>query len=122
MIGTWHKSALVGVAFALSAGAGSAQAAERLTLYCSPQIEWCQIMVEAFTKETGIDVAMTRKSSGETFAQIKAEASNPPGDVWWGGTGDPHRQAAEAGLTEENNSTMLPELPHLAESPPRAPG
>src|SRR3546814_15910640 len=72
----------------LSAGAGSAQAAERLTLYCSPQIEWCQIMVEAFTKETGIDVAMTRKSSGETLAQIKAEASNPRGAVRWGGTGD----------------------------------
>ena len=85
MIRTWHKTAFVGLAFMLTAGTGSAQAAERLTLYCSPQIEWCQLMVEAFTKETGIDVAMTRKSSGETFAQIKAEASNPRGDVWWGG-------------------------------------
>src|SRR3546814_699272 len=122
MIGTWHESALVGVAFALSAGAGSAQAAERLTLYCSPQIEWCQIMVEAFTKETGIDVAMTRKSSGETFAQIKAEASNPRGDVWWGGTGDPHLQAAEEGLTEEYKSPMLAELLPWAQSQAEASG
>src|SRR3546814_12619359 len=106
MIGTWHKSALVGVAFALSAGAGSAQAAERLTLYCSPQIEWCQIMVEAFTKETGIDVAMTRKSSGETFARTKAEARNPRGDVWWGGTGDPHLQEAGEALNGAYKSPM----------------
>src|SRR5690606_23163614 len=51
MIPAWHRTALAGVALALSAGAGlgAAQAAERLTLYCSPQIEWCQLMVEAFT-------------------------------------------------------------------------
>jgi iron(III) transport system substrate-binding protein len=83
---------------------------DELVLYCSPQIEWCELMVEAFERETGIDVAMTRKSSGETFAQIKAEATNPRGDVWWGGTGDPHLQAAEEGLTEEYRSPRLEEL------------
>ena len=57
-----------------------AQAADKMTLYCSPQIEWCQLVVEEFSKATGIEVAMTRKSSGETFAQIKAEARNPKGD------------------------------------------
>jgi len=81
-----------------------------LTLYCSPQIEWCQLLIAEFTKATGIKVAMTRKSSGETFAQIKAEASNPKGDVWWGGTGDPHLQAAEEGLTVEYQSPRLGEL------------
>jgi iron(III) transport system substrate-binding protein len=90
--------------------AGTASAAEKLTLYCSPQEEWCQLMVTAFTKETGIEVAMTRKSSGETFAQVKAEADNPKGDIWWGGTGDPHLQAAEEGLTEAYESPMLAEL------------
>ena len=98
---------------ALASGAvapTAASAAEELTLYCSPQIEWCQVMVEEFQKATGIEVAMTRKSSGETFAQIKAEAQNPKGDVWWGGTGDPHLQAAEEGLTEEYQSPMLAEL------------
>lgn len=92
-------------------GASAAQAADdELTLYCSPQIEWCQVMVEEFQRATGIEVAMTRKSSGETFAQIKAEAQNPRGDVWWGGTGDPHLQAAEEGLTERYESPMLDEL------------
>ncbi len=101
---------------------GAAQAAERLTLYCSPQIEWCQLMVEEFEKRTDIKVAMTRKSSGETFAQIKAEASNPKGDVWWGGTGDPHLQAAEEGLSEEYKSPKLNELSDWAKGQAAASG
>ena len=87
-----------------------ANAADKLTLYCSPQIEWCQLVIKEFTKATGIEVAMTRKSSGETFAQIKAERKNPKGDVWWGGTGDPHLQAAEEGLTVEYKSTLFDAL------------
>ena len=97
--------------FVLAAGVLSpAQAAGKMTLYCSPQIEWCQLVVEEFSKATGIEVAMTRKSSGETFAQIKAESRNPRGDVWWGGTGDPHLQAAEEGLTAEYTSPVLDSL------------
>ena len=106
---------LAAAAFAAALSAPPA-AADKLTLYCSPQIEWCNLMVEAFTKETGIDVAMTRKSSGETFAQIKAEARNPKGDVWWGGTGDPHLQAAEEGLTEEYTSSLFDKLHPWAQS------
>jgi iron(III) transport system substrate-binding protein len=102
--------AAVAVAALSGLGAGSQAQADDLVLYCSPQIEWCELMVDAFTRETGINVAMTRKSSGETFAQIKAEADNPRGDVWWGGTGDPHLQAAEEGLTEEYKSPLLGDL------------
>ena len=77
----------------------SAFAKGKLTLYCSVEIDVCEMLVQAFEKETGINVAMTRKSSGETFAQIKAEGSNPKGDVWFGGTGDPHLTASQEGLT-----------------------
>jgi iron(III) transport system substrate-binding protein len=81
-----------------------------LVLYCAPQEEWCRAMVTAFERKTGVKVAMTRKSSGEIYAQVKAEASNPRGDIWWGGTGDPHLQAAEEGLTVEYRSPMEKEL------------
>ena len=84
--------------------------ADKLTLYCSAQEDWCQLMANGFQDATGIEVNMTRKSSGETFAQIKAESSNPKGDIWWGGTGDPHLQAAEEGLTEAYVSPMRGEL------------
>src|SRR5687768_18572452 len=74
---------------------GHVLAQGNLVLYCAPQEEWCRAMVTAFERKTGVKVAMTRKSSGEIYAQVKAEASNPRGDIWWGGTGDPHLQAAE---------------------------
>ena len=98
------------VAGALVAGSTVAQAADKLTFYCSAQEDWCQLMTKEFSAATGIKVNMTRKSSGETFAQIKAESSNPKGDVWWGGTGDPHLQAAEEGLTMAYKSSMRSEL------------
>ena len=89
---------------------GAAQAQGQLVMYCGVQEEWCRAMVSAFERETGIKVSMTRKSSGEIFAQVKAEAANPRADVWWGGTGDPHMQAAEEGLTVEYQSPKLSEL------------
>ncbi|MEO8546038.1 MAG: extracellular solute-binding protein, partial [Burkholderiaceae bacterium] len=82
----------------------------RLTLYCSSDAAWCQQAKTEFEKKTGISVDMTRKSSGETYAQIKAESANPKGDIWWGGTGDPHLQAAEEGLTEAYVSPLRGEL------------
>jgi len=102
--------ALAGAGVALSLSGGVAAAQGNLVVYCSPQEEWCQLMVNEFQKATGINVAMTRKSSGETFAQVKAEAANPQGDIWWGGTGDPHLQAAEEDLTEPYDSPMMSEL------------
>ena len=88
----------------------SAASAESLTLYCSADEKWCQQIKTGFEAETGITVDMTRKSSGETYAQVRAEAGNPKGDIWWGGTGDPHLQAAEEGLTEEYVSPMRDQL------------
>jgi len=79
---------------AFAASEGTAQA-DRLTLSCSAQEGWCQLMAHSFEDETGIDVNMTRRWRGETFGQIRAENSNPKGDVWFGGSGDPHLQAAE---------------------------
>lgn len=81
-----------------------------MVLYCSVGEEWCRVMSEAFSRETGINVLMTRASSGETYAKIKAEEGQPRGDVWWGGTGDPHLQAGQEGLTEEYRSPMLDQL------------
>ena len=88
----------------------TAAAQGELVVYCTVQEEWCRPMVAAFEKKFGIKVLMTRKSAGEFYAQIKAEAANPRGDIWWGGTGDPHLQAAEEGLTEPYKSTMLSQL------------
>jgi iron(III) transport system substrate-binding protein len=101
-------SIVLGIGFALAATLATAQG--NLTVYCSYQIDWCNAMVNAFSKETGIKVSMLQKSAGETFAQIKAEAANPKGDIWWTGSGDAHMQAAEEGLTIAYQSPMLKDL------------
>ena len=98
-------AALVALAAVLAPPSASADG--NLVLYCTVQEEWCRNMVTAFERQTGIKVAMTRKSSGEFYAQVQAEAGNPRGDIWWGGTGDPHMQAAEEGLTIEYQSPNL---------------
>ena len=94
----------------------------RLTYYCSTDIPWCELMKKEFEKRTGIRVSMTRASSGETLTKIRAEKSNPKGDVWWGGTGDPHLQAAEEGLSQAYNSPKLGELHDWAKTPHQATG
>jgi len=105
-----RTSFLAATAMVLLSATGLRAQADELVLYCSVDEEWCRVMSEAFSRETGIDVLMTRRSSGETYAQIRAEAGQPRGDIWWGGTGDPHLQAAQEGLTMEYRSPMLGEL------------
>jgi iron(III) transport system substrate-binding protein len=102
---------LGGAMMALSfMSAGAAKAEGELVMYCGVQEEWCRAMTTAFERETGIKVSMTRKSSGEIYAQVKAESQNPRADIWWGGTGDPHMHAAEEGLTQEYKSPKMGEL------------
>ncbi len=92
--------------------------AGELNVVCSNEQDWCDLMVANFEEKTGIDVSMVRKSTGETLAQVRAEASNPKIDVWWGGTGDPHLVAAQEGLTQPSGvdiSNLLPWAQNLAE-------
>jgi iron(III) transport system substrate-binding protein len=84
--------------------------AQQLNVICPVQAEWCSLAATEFERETGIKVGLTLKGSGESFAQIAAEKANPKLDLWFGGTGDPHLQAAEQGLTDEYRSPMLAQL------------
>lgn len=113
---TFKNALFAGVAFAGLAVsiAAPAHAAGRLNVICSADNEWCEMMETAFELEHDIDVSMVRKSSGEAYAQVRAEASNPKLDVWWGGTGDPHLQAAAEGLTEKYVSPQMGDLQEWA--------
>src|SRR3954468_15977667 len=101
------KTALLLAALIGLAAPRPAAAQGQLTVYCSILEEQCRLGVATFERATGIKVAMVRKSTGETYAQIKAEASKPRADVWWGGPGDPHFQAAEEGLLDKNTPPKL---------------
>ena len=108
---TESKIARFTIAIASVFVACSALAQGTLAMYCSsPNTAWCQGMAVGFERATGVKVAVTQKATGELFAQIKAEASNPRGDVWWAGPGDAFLQAAEEGLLETYKSRNLDQL------------
>lgn len=99
--------ALLGLAFLAT---GAAAQGNTLVLYGSPDRDWVAAVAAKYEKETGTKVQWIRASSNEMYARIEAEKANPKGDVWFGGTGDPHFAAAEKGLTEPYCSPMMKEL------------
>ncbi len=87
-----------------------AQEAGQLNIICSVQAEWCNMIQTVYARTTGVKVNMSLKGSGEALAQLVAEKANPKTDIWFGGTGDPHLQAAEQDLSLEYKSPTLPQL------------
>ncbi|MDO4430380.1 MAG: ABC transporter substrate-binding protein [Lonepinella koalarum] len=79
----------------------------RLVVYCSAQNTMCEQEVFAFEKKTGIKTSFIRGGTGSILAKIDAEKDNPQGDVWYGGTLDPHSQAGEMGLLAPYKSPNL---------------
>ena len=105
--------------------AGTAMAQSQpgqVNVICSVQADWCNVIQTVFAKTTGIKVNMSLKGSGEALAQLIAEKANPKTDVWFGGTGDPHLQAAESDLTMEYKSPALPQLHEWAQQQARQSG
>ena len=102
-----HKSLL---AAALGLFALPVAAQQQVNVMCPMAAEWCNMAATEFEKATGIKVALTLKGSGESYATIAAERANPKHDIWYGGTGDPHLQAAEQDLTISYKSPLLDQL------------
>jgi len=99
---------------ALGAGWGVATAVvaqpRSVVVYCSHDADACELAGRTFERETGIRTAITRKATGEYYAQLRAERDNPRADVWYGGTIDPLLQAAGEGLFAEYRSPNLAQL------------
>ena len=102
------KRMLMGTALAVAAFGAAAQG--QVNIICSVQAEWCNLMSTVYAKTTGVKVNMVAKGSGEALAQLNAEKANPKTDIWFGGTGDPHLQAAEQNLTLEYKSPQISAL------------
>ena len=92
------------------AGASTFVSAQQVNVICSVQADWCNMIATVYARTTGVKVNMALKGSGEALAQLIAEKDNPKTDIWFGGTGDPHLQAAEQGLTLEYKSPNLAQL------------
>jgi len=101
------KQVLVAALACLSLGAW---AQGQINVICSVQAEWCNMIGTVYARTTGTKINVSMKGSGEALAQLIAEKENPKTDIWFGGTGDPHLQAAEQGLSLEYKSPSLNQL------------
>ena len=99
-----------------------AAAESRLVVYCSAQNTMCEQEVLAFEQKHHIKTSFIRGSTGSIFARIEAEKANPQGDVWYGGTLDPHSQAGEMGLLEAYKSPNLQYIPDALKDPAKVKG
>lgn len=104
-----------------SAFAGVAHTAQ-VNVVCSMNPEWCRNAAVVYERLTNVKVSVVNKPTGESFAQLMAEKDRPKVDVWFGGTSDPHFQAAELGLVDEYRSPLLPQLHPWAQDAAKASG
>ena len=116
------RRTLLATALSVGAFAAHAQGAGQLNIICSVQAEWCSMIGTVYARTTGAKINIVQKGSGEALAQLIAEKDNPKTDVWFGGTGDPHLQAAELGLTAEYKSPSLADLHPWAQQQARQSG
>jgi iron(III) transport system substrate-binding protein len=91
------------------------KAAEVLRIYTAFDTEEAKYYIDAYEKETGIDVQWVRLSSGEVLARVEAEAANPQASVWHAGSNTSHINAASKGLLapyKPNTDFELPDKFH----------
>lgn len=87
-----------------------AQAEGKLTVYCSVQNITCEKVTRRFAEKYNVDTQFIRSSTGSILGKLKAEKDNPQADVWYGGTLEPHFQAADQGLLESYRSPLQKEI------------
>ena len=114
--------ALSGVVLGGMLLSGNAAAKGRLVIYCSAQNTMCEQEAMAFEKKYDVKTSFIRGGTGTILAKIDAEKDNPQGDVWYGGTMDPHSQAGEMGLLEPYKSPNLPQIVEQFRDPAKTKG
>src|SRR5882762_3958657 len=107
-IGAWRLA--VAAALLLLSGRPAPAQQQQVVVTCEVELDWCEALKARFEAATGIKAAMTRKTDGETIAQLRAEASNPRVDVIHAVDTAASRQLAEEGLVEAYKSPKLAEL------------
>jgi len=63
-----------------------ARSTKQLVVYCPHPLEFINPIVTEFEKQTSIKVEVVAAGTGELIRKVIAEAHNPQGDVFWGGS------------------------------------
>jgi iron(III) transport system substrate-binding protein len=71
-----------------------------LHVYTSLDAQEAPVYIDAFERESGVQVEWVRLSAGEALARLEAERRNPQVSVWFGGPSPEYVVAAQRGLLE----------------------
>jgi len=66
-------------------GPSIGKAADVLHMYTALEVNEAKSYIEAFIKDTNINVEWVKLSAGEILTRLRAEAKNPQVSVWYGG-------------------------------------
>jgi iron(III) transport system substrate-binding protein len=94
-----------------SSGSGGSGGAPTLTLYSAQHPETTSALVAAFTKDTGIKVAVKSDDEDVLTAQIEQEGSHSPADVFFTENSNWLAQLDEQGLLSKVSESTLAEVP-----------
>ena len=113
-VGGRMKTATEGIGFLVALGAIDAGRAGLGAGRAQRLLLGAGRMVQADPNEFAEDHRHQGRHDAEGFRRdaraAERRGANPKADVWFGGTGDPHLQAAEEGLTEAYKSPKLAQL------------
>ena len=85
-------------------------APKELRLVCSVQKDWCDLLAQKYGAEFGVKVEMKQMATNAALEAIRTSSEMTQFDVWFGGTGDPHLEAANENLTVAYRSSQLSNL------------
>jgi iron(III) transport system substrate-binding protein len=94
----------------LASGADAAQGTAGLNVLCSASKEWCQLLAQKYENAFRVPVTTTHMATNTALDKIRHPGAERAFDVWFGGTGDPHLEAAAQDLTVSYKSPRLKEL------------
>ena len=83
-----HRRAIISLwllAILVFVGPSIGKAADVLHMYTALDPNEAKVYIEAFMKDTKINVEWVRMSAGEVLTRLKAESKNPQVSVWYGG-------------------------------------
>ena len=80
--------------------------AQTITVYNTMDETAAMNLFESFEEEHGVRVEYVQLSTGEVVSRLEAESSNPQADLWTGGVGLGHIEAAQNGLTAVYDSEV----------------
>lgn len=98
-------------------GSGNTGESKQLTVFTALPSEEIPAYVEAFRKDTGIDVQFVRLSAGEMTVRVKGEKGHPTAALMWGGSTDNYIAAMQDDLLEPYQSASLKEIPEKYHDP-----